>query len=64
MTPQFSLRENCDVAPSAEENQTARRFRNVCLISLEEMTSEFFGGASPENSGVSDFPSYSDLMIS
>ena len=38
MTPEFSLRENSDVVPSAEQSQS------LTLWVSQELTSEFFGG--------------------
>jgi hypothetical protein len=53
MTPEFSLRENSDVG--------LRRRRPSDLS--REITSEFFGGILPENSGVSRFVRFSALLI-
>jgi hypothetical protein len=55
MTPQFSLRENCDAVPPAGARPESAFRDRLGLICLEELTSEFCGGISPENSGVSDF---------
>ena len=38
MTPEFSLRENSDVVPSAEQSQS------FTLWVSQELTPEFFGG--------------------
>jgi hypothetical protein len=52
MTPEFSLRENSDVVPSAESrNQVPPQLS----FWLEEFTLEFFGGTWPTNSSVSGF---------
>src|SRR4051812_8605847 len=49
MTPQFSLRENCDVVPPAGARPESASATVWVSCGSRKLTSEFCGSTSPEN---------------